>query len=164
MKKSFVISVAFVLLAAVSSFAVAGGYSDSATVEINGSVKPVLMVTVSNPVVDGVVLEDDGGTIDLGKVTFWSNFRAWTVTFESKNAGALLGGQIGDDRIKYTLEVAEVLKETSLAKEQTVNRGERTPRNGTTHAMLARYEGFGEKEMLTYGDYSDTITITVRAN
>jgi hypothetical protein len=159
MKKSVFIAIA--LIASVSSFALYAVPVVPSTVTVNGTVLPVLSVQVSNPEVGIKDLLDSGGKIDLGTVTFISNYKAWQVTFSSANAGKMVSTDKEiKDSISYTF-IAEGVLEGRLEKEITRSYAAKTAKLGDIYAMLIKYDPNSAVTYLTSGTYTDTITITV---
>ncbi len=164
MKKSELIAVVFTLVAAISSFAIVANPT-VASVSISGSVLPVLSVAVSNSTVTVASLSDTGGSIDLGKATFISNYKSWKVTFSSANGGKLKHSDSAvSDVIYYNFTAGSMVSNVSLSGAQTVNMTTKTAKGGDEYAMGVVYSANNSANYLTSGVYSDTITITVASN
>ncbi len=160
MKKSVVIAVVFALVAAISSFAATTG-----SVAVNGTVLPVLSVAVSNASVTVASLSDTGGTVDLGKATFISNYKSWKVSFSSANGGKLKHSDSAvSDVINYTFTAGSLASNASLSGAKEVNLTTKTAKAGDDYAMSITYGANNSTSYLTSGVYSDTITITVASN
>jgi hypothetical protein len=164
LKKSVVIAVVFALVAALSSFAVVSDPT-VASVNVGGSVLPILSVSVSNPVVNIPALSDTGGSIDLGKATFISNYKSWKISFASTNGSKLKHSDSAiSDVINYTFTASGLVSAVSLAGIQSVNLGTKTKKDGDEYAMKIDYSANSAASYLTSGVYTDTITITVASN
>ncbi len=164
MKKSVVLSAVLVLIATVSSFAGVADPNLSSSVSVSGTVLPILSVSVSNPDVRIKELLDSGGTIELGTVTFISNYKTWQVTFASANAGKMVNTDKDiSDSISYAF-ITEGVLEGRLEKELTRSYSAKTAKRGDSYSMFIKYDANSAETYLTSGAYTDTITITVAPN
>lgn len=149
-----------VALFALAVFGVAFA-ATTGTVGLQGSVADQFSLTLPGNFTG--VMDDGVGALNnwgIGDVKVISNFKNWTITVASANAGYLVHSVDGNEKVAYTFSLGSLVSAQGLAIEWTSAAQARTEKCGNTYALGVSFTA-GATSFWQAGTYNDTLTITI---